>query len=180
MMCPILRYFCNLLQLQSSSEMIQETFTLLFLSFLSFYPFLSKGSLSQYFRLLQFEFEHANAIIILKSQIFLFLSTPPKGPSIKDVGPFQGGRGVSNYDILRYQGGRGQKKYDVEFFLHQINRQNPKNHKKCPQIFFTMPQRQCHLQARCVRQFHTTFATKSFIIESRQVSFSMNTLYLDD
>ena len=40
------------------------------------------------------------------------------GPSIKDVGPFKGGRGSSKFDIGRYGPPRGHNNYDVGFFLH--------------------------------------------------------------
>ena len=33
----------------------------------------------------------------------------PKGPSINDVGRFEGGRGVSEVDMGRYDGGGGKK-----------------------------------------------------------------------
>ena len=57
-----------------------------------------------------------------------------QGPSIKDVGPFQGGRGVSDYDIVRYDPPRGHRNYDVGFFLHQIKWKNPKNPKKSSKL----------------------------------------------
>ena len=43
-----------------------------------------------------------------------------EGPSIKDVGPFQGGRGVSDYDIVRYDPPGGHRKFDVEKFCRNI------------------------------------------------------------
>ena len=53
-----------------------------------------------------------------------------RGPSIKDVGPFQGGRGSSKFDIGRHGGRGGYRNYDVGFFLHQIKRKNPKQSPK--------------------------------------------------
>ena len=37
----------------------------------------------------------------------------PLGPSIKDVGSLEGGRGLPFDDMGRCDGGRGKKKYDI-------------------------------------------------------------------
>ena len=42
-------------------------------------------------------------------KIFRNLESKAKGPSINNVGRFEGGRGVSEVDMGRYDGGGGKK-----------------------------------------------------------------------